>query len=327
MEKALQWMYSKEGRVTYSMEQRNGPSSYDCSSSVYHALKHAGIFPSSMGIGNTDSLFGHLEKNGFTRLPKDGNGDVHTRRGDIFIWGKRGASGGAAGHTGMFVDDDNIINCRWGRGMVVDNHDWLWAASGSPEYEFYRYTGRPAPSHGIERGDIVVLPGTYKAEAVEVHHGIKQIKVNDFYKGEFDWGDNGIPAVGLNRVDNDGYRIDGDVEAGDKFRILGSHAVVDVMEDGGTSYALLNMSGEQVWIQVGALKELKPGEPGIPDAPKRPLPQPVKETTPEAKPQPLAPQPQLEVLERLGKIEEQGKKNNALLQFIIDVLKAVFRVK
>ena len=103
--------------------------------------------------------------------------------------------------------------------------------------------------------------------------------------------------------------------------------VVDVMEDGGTSYALLNMSGEQVWIQVGALKELKPGEPGIPDAPKRPLPQPVKEAKPEAKPQPLAPQPQLEVLERLGKIEEQGKKNNALLQFIIDVLKAVFRVK
>ena len=59
IEKALAWFYARKGKVSYSMERRNGPSSYDCSSSVYYALKEAGILPSSYWIGNTSfwSLF------------------------------------------------------------------------------------------------------------------------------------------------------------------------------------------------------------------------------------------------------------------------------
>ena len=42
MEQAIAWMEARRGKVTYSMDYRNGPNSYDCSSSVYFALMSAG---------------------------------------------------------------------------------------------------------------------------------------------------------------------------------------------------------------------------------------------------------------------------------------------
>ncbi|RMI47973.1 holin, partial [Streptococcus iniae] len=41
-EQAIAWMAARQGKVTYSMDYRNGPSSYDCSSSIYFALRSAG---------------------------------------------------------------------------------------------------------------------------------------------------------------------------------------------------------------------------------------------------------------------------------------------
>ena len=38
MEQAIAWMEARRGKVTYSMDFRNGPNSYDCSSAVYYAL-------------------------------------------------------------------------------------------------------------------------------------------------------------------------------------------------------------------------------------------------------------------------------------------------
>ncbi|WP_423253337.1 peptidoglycan amidohydrolase family protein, partial [Melissococcus plutonius] len=32
--KMIQWMEDRKGKVTYSMEHRYGPNSYDCSSAV-----------------------------------------------------------------------------------------------------------------------------------------------------------------------------------------------------------------------------------------------------------------------------------------------------
>ena len=34
VEQSIAWMAAREGAVSYSMDCRNGPSSYDCSSSV-----------------------------------------------------------------------------------------------------------------------------------------------------------------------------------------------------------------------------------------------------------------------------------------------------
>ena len=56
------------------------------------------------------------------------------RRGDVFIWGRRGYTSGAAGHTGIFYDDhDTIIHCNAGHnGISINPHDTIWSYNGSP---------------------------------------------------------------------------------------------------------------------------------------------------------------------------------------------------
>lgn len=137
---ALDWMYQHKGRVTYSMANRWGPNSYDCSSAVYYALKHAGLFYSHVRIGNTDSLFGDLERAGWTKVQPEPSGNIPARRGDVFIWGIRGASSNEKGHTGFFCDNsDNIIHCNYGyNGITVNAHDVIWAANGYPAVTVYR---------------------------------------------------------------------------------------------------------------------------------------------------------------------------------------------
>ena len=100
METAIKWFYDRLGRTFYSMTQRNGQVvngkyGFDCSSSVYYAIIAGGLIP-PMRIGNTDSMYGDLERNGWTRISPNSQGNFDTQRGDIFLWGKRGASGGGA---------------------------------------------------------------------------------------------------------------------------------------------------------------------------------------------------------------------------------------
>ncbi|MBL1226537.1 hypothetical protein IW510_15540 [Enterococcus sp. BWR-S5] len=139
-EQMIQWMSDRQGKVTYSMNNRLGPTSYDCSSAVYFALAAGGFLPSGT-MGNTDSLFGHLEANGWKQLPEV-NGYIDAQRGDIFIWGVRGQSGGASGHTGVFTDKDNIIHCNYGyNGITVNNHDQIWSYNNGPANTIYRFGG------------------------------------------------------------------------------------------------------------------------------------------------------------------------------------------
>ncbi|MFI8597684.1 peptidoglycan amidohydrolase family protein [Rothia koreensis] len=139
-ETALEWFYDRAGWVTYSMAYRNGPTSYDCSSSVYFALTYAGDNPSG-AVGNTESMFTDLPNWGWYQVYGDAHG-IPAQRGDIFIWGDPGASAGAAGHTGMFVDPDNIIHCNFGyNSITVNNHDYIWNANGSPTCHIFRYGG------------------------------------------------------------------------------------------------------------------------------------------------------------------------------------------
>lgn len=139
--KALSWMQQRQGKVSYSMSYRLGPNSYDCSSAVYLALIDGGFLPVG-SMGNTDSLFNHLEKAGWQQVqPVDGS--YPAKRGDVFIWGNRGGSGGAAGHTGIFIDDnDNIIHCNYGyNGISVNDHDYIWGYNEQPDITIYRFTG------------------------------------------------------------------------------------------------------------------------------------------------------------------------------------------
>lgn len=140
MEQMIKWMSDRKGRITYSMAARLGPNSYDCSSAVYFALINGGFLSAGM-MGNTDTLFSHLENAGWVQIKVDITGNYPAKKGDIFIWGKRGASGGAAGHTGIFIDNsDNIIHCNYGyNGITINDHDTIWRLNSCPEITIYRY--------------------------------------------------------------------------------------------------------------------------------------------------------------------------------------------
>ena len=130
IETAIAWMRAKQGNVTYSMDHRDGPYSYDCSSSVYYALREAGAVSAGWAV-NTEYQHDWLLKNGYTLITENQPWDA--KRGDIFIWGRRGYSSGAGGHTGMFVDSDNIIHCNYARnGITVNDHDDIWYSAGQP---------------------------------------------------------------------------------------------------------------------------------------------------------------------------------------------------
>ena len=136
MEQAIAWMEARRGKVTYSMDYRNGPNSYDCSSAVYYALLSAGAISAGWAV-NTEYEHDWLLKNGFKLIAE--NSVFAAQRGDIFIWGKRGQSAGAGGHTGIFVDSNNIIHCNYARnGITVDGYLAIARASGNKYYYIYR---------------------------------------------------------------------------------------------------------------------------------------------------------------------------------------------
>ncbi|HFU4089522.1 TPA: peptidoglycan amidohydrolase family protein [Streptococcus suis] len=144
MEQAIAWMEARRGKVTYSMDYRNGPNSYDCSSAVYYALLSAGAIPPGWVI-NTEYEHDWLLKNGFNLIAE--NSAFAAKRGDIFIWGKRGQSAGAGGHTGIFVDSNNIIHCNYARnGITVDGYLDTARASGSKYAYIYRPHGQSTVS-------------------------------------------------------------------------------------------------------------------------------------------------------------------------------------
>ena len=138
-ETAIAWMEARRGKVTYSMDYRDGPNSYDCSSSIYYALRSAGASSAGWAV-NTEYMHDWLIKNGYELIAE--NVDWNAVRGDIAIWGMRGHSSGAGGHVVMFIDPDNIIHCNWSRkGISVDNYNATAAASGWMYCYVYRLKG------------------------------------------------------------------------------------------------------------------------------------------------------------------------------------------
>lgn len=155
IENAIAWMYARKGRVSYSMEDRDGEDSYDCSSSMYYALRSGGAVSAGWAV-NTEYMHDWLIKNGFELISE--NTPFDAQRGDVFIWGRRGASAGAGGHTGIFIDSDNIIHCNYAYdGISVNDHDERWLYAGRPYYYIYRLTNPNAqpekPKKGWQKDD------------------------------------------------------------------------------------------------------------------------------------------------------------------------------
>lgn len=187
-EKAIAWMGLKEGRVSYSMDYRNGPDSYDCSSAICSALIYAGA--SNPGwLLNTEYMHDWLVQNGYELIAE--NEDWDSQRADIAIWGLRGQSAGAGGHVVMFIDADNIIHCNYANNNItIDNYNQTAAASGWMYSYVYRYTGakaQPATNKSIDELDQEVLSGKHgsgeqRKISLGANYDAVQAKVNEMLK-------------------------------------------------------------------------------------------------------------------------------------------------
>lgn len=276
MDKVIEWFAQRQGRVSYSMNYRNGPSSYDCSSSIYHALIYAGILPQGFRIGNTETEFVDLPKFGFQRIEADINGYIPTQRGDIFIWGKQGYTNGADGHTGIFIDNNNIIHCAYGyNGIHIDNHDKLAEINNTQYLTIFRYTGKPqnapapAPAPYVEKIDDEINIGSHLKfnqifTVVETQEadGRKEARINELCPVGFTWDENGVPTSWLVKVDNDGYRIGGDINTGDSVKIEGAFVAQEVVQNENMWFAKINRDGIDVWVELTPATEIPAGEYG-----------------------------------------------------------------
>ncbi|GFH41002.1 peptidoglycan amidohydrolase family protein [Lactococcus insecticola] len=119
--KMVAWFQSKKGKTTYSMSNRWGPKSYDCSSAMYTALLNAGGKPLYTRASITTLNEGQwLGTNGFKLVYRGSKYGFKAQKGDVFVFD----GAGEAGHTGIFIDEKNIIHSTWyyrDFGIVVTN--------------------------------------------------------------------------------------------------------------------------------------------------------------------------------------------------------------
>lgn len=139
IKKIIEFMdFLKAKRITYSMygSRTGSDTTADCSGAIYAALRNANSSQLSY-VPSTETLHAYLIQNGFELHAE--NRDWVAKRGDIFIWGKKGASAGAGGHTGIFLDANNIIHCNYARnGVTVDDYNAVYFNSARMYVYVYR---------------------------------------------------------------------------------------------------------------------------------------------------------------------------------------------
>ena len=257
----LNWFRWRQGKVTYSMTNRWGANSYDCSSSIYYALKEAGIFPQNLPIGNTETLFNDLPKYGFTKVAEGENVDYDAKAGDIFIWGRRGYTLGAGGHTGVLTSDHTMIHCNYGfNGITENDYNYIWNYNNRPYETFYRYVG-------TRQDKYVQLPDFYVAGEIQ---GDK-LRCDALAPVNFTWEDNGIPISVTQKVDASGeYLGEGNIQQGDRFIIPFKYKVWEEMQDGGKLWYKIAPENKEFWIV--AEKTMQVNENATGTNPKSPKP-------------------------------------------------------
>jgi len=238
---ALEVAQSYIGRATYSMEwnERDGQNlggtlGFDCSGFVYHVLNHAGAWDDSyLGRAHyTGTLKGDLEAAGFVETNA-------AAAGVVFIWGDNyGAGAGGVSHTGIFVDDTNIIDSSWytagafNGAINIHDHDQYWVLDGKPEYHFFVYTGetsdvKPQPTPQpidnsaigkfIAAGNFFTAYSSFRVDEIAEYNGIMQLVNHDLAGGDgWNWNDNGI-AWGM--VDNTSRSNNENVQVGDYVKL------------------------------------------------------------------------------------------------------------
>lgn len=305
VENALNWMEAhKAPRSFYSMIQRlgqvvNGREGYDCSSSVYFALRSAGIFPAIMG--NTTTMLTHLPQYGWYEVGAKPDGTIDAQRGDIFLWDVDGTGWSNAGggkHTGMFVDVDNIIHANYSyNGISVNNHDAYYTAAGVKQLRVFRYGGSPAPKRKVS------FARPFAVEERATVNDIDQMRLAGIVQDGFDWTDNGVPVSIMSHCPE--YE-------GNIWRINGEFEVLREEVENGAKYLNISLGSiGDIWVWERALNnpiDLRLKE--------QPQPQPQPEPTPaptEPAPEPIPePQPPIEekTPENTGAEVQKEEKND-----------------
>ena len=147
MNKAIAFGRSMVGKISYSMygSRYCTDGTCDCSGFVYRMLREGG--GNNFGyIPSTETLHSYLIQNGFTLIAE--HTDWQMQKGDVVIWGKKGYSWGANGHTGICIDGQNWLECTaWKNlGCTIQNHDNRLAMNGYPYWYVYRLTSKPKPA-------------------------------------------------------------------------------------------------------------------------------------------------------------------------------------
>lgn len=300
VENALSWMNAhRTPKSFYSMVQRlgqvvNGREGYDCSSSVYFALRSAGIFPAIMG--NTTTMLTHLPQYGWYEVRAKPDGTIDAQRGDIFLWDVDGTGWSNAGggkHTGIFLDADNIIHANYSyNGISVNNHDAYYTAAGVKQLRVFRYGGSPAPKRKVS------FARPFAVEERATVNDIDQMRLAGIVQDSFDWTDNGVPASIMSHCPE--YE-------GNIWEINGEFEVLREEVENGAKYLNISLGSiGDIWVWERALNnpiDLRMKEQLTP-APAEPTPEPIPE-----------PQPPIEekTPENTG-VEVQNKEKNDMSQ-------------
>ena len=177
-ETAIRWMTDRQGRVSYSMNQRTGPTSYDCSSAICYALMSAGASHVAWPV-TTESAHAWLLANGYRLIAE--NQDWNMERSDVIIWGPKGRSVGAGGHMLMALDADNVIHCTYAvNGITVNNYNqlygWQGGAMGGPYVYVYRLanaqSSAPSKTTTIQQSTPIVDQGNLELLAGQTMAGM-----------------------------------------------------------------------------------------------------------------------------------------------------------
>jgi hypothetical protein len=190
--------------ITYSMfGSRDGSDGTgDCSGTVVRSVEKAGGSKPDY-LYSTETMHGYLLANGF-KLVYVNNETYNPIKGDIFIWGKKGQSAGAAGHTGIFYDDkENIIhtNARV-NGVSIDNVNDIMAAEGYPYYYIYRPNQETPSPKPTPTPPPVKRRFGYRVDDLQIVNGVWQIRNNYLCPVDFDWTDNGIQPVDVDKIES-----------------------------------------------------------------------------------------------------------------------------
>ncbi|MHC5189136.1 peptidoglycan amidohydrolase family protein [Enterococcus cecorum] len=113
----------------------------DCSGAVYISLVKGGAKPHSYPV-NTESEHAWLIANGFELIAF--NKEWNMQRGDVLIFGIKGQSAGAGGHTAIAVDHNNVIHCNYAHNGVTVNPETTMPYSMG-WYVYRQKASKPTP--------------------------------------------------------------------------------------------------------------------------------------------------------------------------------------